>query len=212
MTDIVQSSTNYPHSMTITGNGHHRHDNEKVLEALGNATMHTLNSEQVTQKAVGDATRDVLLDQAAIKQQIGDVVDSLHQDGNATRADVKSEGRNLDNKVCDVEHHLADGFCRTNNLIQENKFELTKQNGQLERHLADKFSALNVEVIKQGESTRTALEHFERRTLEQKIQALEIKEACRNVQSETINIVNSNINASLGAITQAITHLSSSIK
>lgn len=199
-------------------------------QTVADSTMHGLNSAHITQKEVADATRDILIDQAAVKQQLGGVVDTIHQDGNFTRTDVKSEGRNLDNKVCDVEHHIADvryetanGFRRTDTLIQENKFELTKQNlenrfefskqtSELHRNIDSKYERLQTENLKQHSKTRELILETERRELERRVQSLELRDACRTSQGDTVNIVNSNIANSLGAITQALTHLSSSLK
>jgi uncharacterized membrane-anchored protein YhcB (DUF1043 family) len=197
MTDLVQGGS--PWATTILGDkSHHGCDTAKITEAIGNAALHginaehvtqksvgdaahhLLNAEQVTQKSIGDASRDILLDNAALKNQ-------LNQDGNFTRSEIKAEGRNLDNKICNVEHHMSDfrqevakSFCETNSLIQENKFEFTKQLGDLQYRLSEKSNDIKQEVIKQGNDNRFHLSEVERRSIADELNELRIKTACCN--------------------------------
>lgn len=165
MTDVISSGTQPYTYFNGRQESHHRdNDAVKITEAIGNATHHNLNSQQVTQKEISDSARDVLLDNAQLKQQVAGVTDAIHQDGNFSRNDIKAEGRNVDNKVCMVERHIsdvrkemADGFCHTRQLIQENKFELTKQNSELKLLFSDKICHLEVKTLEQNEKTRTLI-------------------------------------------------------
>lgn len=195
MTDIIQSTPGY-NGTYVSSKDHNHMDLAKVTEAIGNLGMHQLNaeqvtqksvsdaahhllnSEQITQKAIGDTARDILLDNGLIKQSIRDLTDTIHVDGNSTRSEVKAEGRNLDNKICDLSHHVEKGLTRVNELILENKFEFTKQNSELSRYLSEKLSRLDVEVLKQGSETRFHAAEIERRSISDELQELRIKTAC----------------------------------
>lgn len=157
-----------------------------ITAAVGNAAQHVLNGEHVTQKAVADGThhllnaehvtnahisdaaRDILLDQAIIRQQLAGITDTVHTDGNASRETVRAEGRNVDNKICDLGHHMEAAFRHTDDLVKENKFEFTRQNAELSRYLSDKISALNTDMLKESFATQKEVLAVERRELERK--------------------------------------------
>jgi len=115
------------------------HDSQKILESIGNSSLHQLNALGITNKAVSDnaqgtnkivndGTTSVLLAQAG-------TVDTIHM-----------EGRNTDNKVSDAERAAANSFCHISSLIAESKFEFTKQ-----------LSDIKVEVLNQGSKGRELL-------------------------------------------------------
>lgn len=137
MSDIIQSGS--PCYITPSHNNNHNQDTQKILESIGNASLHELNAlgitnkavsdnAQVTNKGVSDGTTSLLLAQAG-------TVDTIHM-----------EGRNTDNKVSDAERAASNSFHNVAALIAESKFEFTKQ-------LAD----LKVEVLNQGSKGRELL-------------------------------------------------------
>lgn len=199
MSDIISNGAT-PYMYVGSHHGHHNHDAAKITEAIGNAAQHILNAEHVTQKSVGDAAHHVLNSEQITQKAIADtstlaqkaIADSvqttlldnahlknqLNLDGNSTRAEIKFEGRNLDNRVCEVERHVADfrqevakEFCDTNSLVHENKFELTKQNAELKLLISEKTAHLEVKTLEQGEKTRTLI-------YEQELAELRSKVAC----------------------------------
>jgi hypothetical protein len=169
------------------------HSTAKILESIGNSTMHELNNAGVIAKAVSDNSQvinqNVAHEGRNTDNKISDVerssasqTTSLLLDGTATRFQTAAEGRNTDNKISDSERYSASqftdaavdrahSFASTALAISESKFATSQQGADLARYMGDKFATLTVEVLNQGSKGRELL-------LSENLAALRSKACC----------------------------------